>query len=228
MGPKNVVAERDKCLIRAFSAFDFRLAADASDPLISTHRRVASLSAPCILPSARKHLLAPSEQVPEKRYLLRSRRGRCHPGGGARGLPGRFPDLRMFEHTQSVGDLRPFPIKCGQSIFQDRNFSSDVVRTGDGIMPFREPSRRLSANKRYDRMHDEYQRPRRGLWLRQSRNASYSAVFPTLSRVAASRTVNPLPMMARARSSFSSVTTGLRPPFRPRAAAATRPARVRS
>ena len=155
MGSKNVVTERDKCLIGAFSAFDFRLAADASDPLISTHRRVASLSAPCILPSARKHLLAPSEQVPEERDLLRSRCGRCHPGGGARGLPGRFPDLRMFEHTQSVGNLRPFPIKCGQSIFQDRNFSSDVVRTGDGIMPFREPSRRLSANKRYDRMHDE-------------------------------------------------------------------------
>ena len=63
-------------------------------------------------------------------------------------MPRRFPDLRLFDkHTQSVGDLRPFPIECAQSIFQDRNFTRDVVRTGDGIMPFREPSR-LSANKR--------------------------------------------------------------------------------
>ena len=45
MGSNDVVAERDKCLIWAFSAFDLRLAADASDPLISTHRRIARLSA---------------------------------------------------------------------------------------------------------------------------------------------------------------------------------------
>ena len=44
----------------------------------------------------------------------------------------------------------------------------------------------------------------------------------------ASRAVNPLAMMVRARSSFSAVTTGLRPPFRPRVAAATSPARLRS
>ena len=148
MGSNNVVAEQDKCLIGAFSAFDFWFAADASNPLIPTHGRVASLSASCILPSAWEHLLAPSEQVPEERNLLRCRRSRCHSGGEARGLPRRFPDLRLFdEHTQSVGDLRPFAIECAQSIFQDRNFSWDVVRTGDGIMPFREPSR-LSASKR--------------------------------------------------------------------------------
>ena len=70
MGAKNVVAERDKCLIWALSAFDLRLSADASDPLIPTHRRIARLSAPCILPSARKHLLSPSEQAPEERDLL--------------------------------------------------------------------------------------------------------------------------------------------------------------
>jgi hypothetical protein len=167
MGSKNVVAEQDKCLIGAFSAFDFWFAADASGPLIPTHGRVASLSASCILPSAREHLLAPSEQVPEERNLLRCRRGRCHSRDEARGLPRRFPDLRLFdEHTQSVGDLRPFPIECAQSILQNRNFSWDVVRTGDGIMPFRKPSR-LSANKRYDRTYGEYPRPRRALWFRQ-------------------------------------------------------------
>jgi hypothetical protein len=46
--------------------------------------------------------------------------------------------------------------------------------------------------------------------------AVHSAVFPSLSRVAASRAVNPLVMMARARSSFSPMTTDLHPPFRPR------------
>src|ERR1700728_4682960 len=70
MRSKNVVTERDKCLIGAFSAFDLRLAADASHPLIATHRRVARLSALRIFPSARKHLLPPSEQAQEERDLL--------------------------------------------------------------------------------------------------------------------------------------------------------------
>ncbi len=60
------------------------------------------------------------------------------------------------------------------------------------------------------------------------RSASYKAVLPTFRRVAASSTVSPLSMMSRARLSFSAVITGLRPPFRPRASAAARPARVRS
>jgi hypothetical protein len=58
--------------------------------------------------------------------------------------------------------------------------------------------------------------------------APKSAVFPILRRVAASRTVSPFARSAFARSSLSAVTTGLRPPRRPRAAAAERPARVRS
>jgi hypothetical protein len=95
MRSKNVVTERDKCLIGAFSAFDLRLAADASDPLIATHRRVARLSALRIFPPARKHLLSPSEQAPEERDLRCRRRGRCHPGGESGWVSGRLCDLRM-------------------------------------------------------------------------------------------------------------------------------------
>ena len=58
--------------------------------------------------------------------------------------------------------------------------------------------------------------------------ALYKAVLSTLSRVAASRTVNPLAINSRARLSLSFVITGLRPPTLPRAAAAAKPARVRS
>src|SRR5208337_4352106 len=47
-------------------------------------------------------------------------------------------------------------------------------------------------------------------------------------RAAASRTVNPCSIKARARRSFSAVMTGLRPPRRPREIAAFNPARVRS
>ena len=59
-------------------------------------------------------------------------------------------------------------------------------------------------------------------------NASYRAVFPTLIRAAASRTFRPLAICSLARCSFSGVTTGLRPPLRPRAAAAANRALVRS
>lgn len=52
-----------------------------------------------------------------------------------------------------------------------------------------------------------------------SLSASKSAVLPTFTRVAASRTVKLLAMCPRARLSLSSVTAGLRPPVRPRAAA---------
>ena len=48
-----------------------------------------------------------------------------------------------------------------------------------------------------------------GRGLCQPRSAAWSTVFPTLGRVAASRTVDPLTMMARACSSVSPVTTGL-------------------
>jgi hypothetical protein len=37
----------------------------------------------------------------------------------------------MFECTQSVGELRPFPVEPGQPIFQSRNLSIDVVSAGD-------------------------------------------------------------------------------------------------
>jgi hypothetical protein len=45
----------------------------------------------------------------------------------------------------------------------------------------------------------------------------------TLTRAAASRTLKPRLSRVRARASLSSVTTGLRPPLRPRAVAAARP-----
>ena len=61
-----------------------------------------------------------------------------------------------------------------------------------------------------------------------SRRTSSRAVLPTLSQVAASRTVRPFAIMLRARASLSGSMTGFRPPFRPRAATAARPARVRS
>lgn len=59
-------------------------------------------------------------------------------------------------------------------------------------------------------------------------SAAYRAVAPTLIRAATSRTVRPWAIGVLARWSFSSVTTGRRPPRRPRAAASSRPARVRS
>ncbi len=59
-------------------------------------------------------------------------------------------------------------------------------------------------------------------------SAVYRAVLLTLSRVAASRTLSPLAMCSRARCNLSAVTTGFRPPFLPRAAAAVNPALVRS
>jgi len=37
----------------------------------------------------------------------------------------------VFECTQSVGELRPFPVEPGQPIFQSRNLSIDVVSAGD-------------------------------------------------------------------------------------------------
>ena len=58
--------------------------------------------------------------------------------------------------------------------------------------------------------------------------AAYRAVLPILSRAAASRTFSPLAMCSLARCNLSAVMTGLRPPFRPRAAAAVNPALVRS
>jgi hypothetical protein len=61
-----------------------------------------------------------------------------------------------------------------------------------------------------------------------SDRARYSAVFPTFTRIAASRTVRPLASKPLARVSLSDVTTGFRPPCRPRAAAAARPGLVRS
>ena len=70
MGANDVVTERNECLIWALTAFDLWLSADSSDPLISTDRRVARLSAFRILPSARKYLLSSAEQAPEERNLL--------------------------------------------------------------------------------------------------------------------------------------------------------------
>jgi hypothetical protein len=61
-----------------------------------------------------------------------------------------------------------------------------------------------------------------------TRRAEYRDVLPTRSLIAASRTDSPLAIMLRARASFSALTTGLRPPLRPRDAAAESPARVRS
>ncbi len=58
--------------------------------------------------------------------------------------------------------------------------------------------------------------------------AAYREVLPILRRAAASRTFSPLAMWSRARRNLSAATTGLRPPFRPRAAAAASPALVRS
>lgn len=63
-------------------------------------------------------------------------------------------------------------------------------------------------------------------WDGGGESAAYKAVFPTFKRVAASRTVRPSSSRARARRSFSSFIDGLRPPLRPRLAAAAIPARV--
>jgi len=65
-------------------------------------------------------------------------------------------------------------------------------------------------------------------WAAGGASAAYKAVFPTFNRVAASRTVRPNSSSARARRSFSSFIDGLRPPLRPRLAAAAIPALVRS
>jgi hypothetical protein len=70
MGANDVVTERNECLIWALTAFDLRLSADSSDPLISTDGRVTRFSAFRILPSTRKYLLPPAEQAAEERNLL--------------------------------------------------------------------------------------------------------------------------------------------------------------
>ena len=65
MGANNVITERNEGLIWALTAFDLRLSADSSDPLIPTDRRVARFSAFRVLPSARKYLLPSAKQAPE-------------------------------------------------------------------------------------------------------------------------------------------------------------------
>jgi len=70
MGANDVDPEWDECLIWALTAFDLRLSADPSDPLIPTDRRVARFSAFWILPSAGKYIFPPAEQASEDRDLL--------------------------------------------------------------------------------------------------------------------------------------------------------------
>ena len=47
-----------------------------------------------------------------------------------------MPWLSEFEHTQSIGELRPFPVERGQSLIQVRDLAIDVVSAGDQPPPF--------------------------------------------------------------------------------------------
>jgi hypothetical protein len=100
------------------------------------HWRVARLPGLWVFPSARKHPLPPSKKPPEKRNLLSGWRGHCYAGGDLWRLFSRLICLRTFQRAQLLGDLRPFPVECGQPALQGRNLSSNVVCVGDRIVPF--------------------------------------------------------------------------------------------
>ena len=64
--------------------------------------------------------------------------GRFHrnEAGGRGQLAGGAFSVRTFEDAQSIGDLRPFPVKGRQPVFQIPNLVGDVVGVGDIILPF--------------------------------------------------------------------------------------------
>src|SRR6266852_6002165 len=116
MRAEDIVPNTDECLVWAFSALDLRFSANPSDPLVPAHGRVARLSCFGILPSARKHLLPPSEKPPEERDLLGGRRRHGHSGGGEERLSRSLP-LHARQSVQLFGHLGPFPVECDQPAF---------------------------------------------------------------------------------------------------------------
>lgn len=136
MRTEDIVPHRDECLVWAFSAFDLRLSANASDPLISAHRRVTRLPRFRVFPPARKHILSPAEKASEQRNLFGSRRRGSHARDGLWRETGRLDRLRALQHSQLLGDLRPFPVECGQPILQDCDLLDNVTRACDRIIPF--------------------------------------------------------------------------------------------
>jgi hypothetical protein len=136
MRTENIIPDGDKCLVRAFSAFHLRLSAHASDPLISACGCVSRLPRFGVFPPAGKHILSPVEKASEQCNLIGSRRHRGHAGDGFRRGAGRFNRPRALQHAQLLGDLRPFPIECGQPALQGCDLSDNVTRTCDRIVSF--------------------------------------------------------------------------------------------
>jgi hypothetical protein len=133
MRTDNVVTDGDECLVWALPALRLRLSADAPDPFVPTHGRVARLPCFWIFPPARRYILAPAKQAPEKRDLRGSRRGH-RDGSNGTGRLSCLIRLRALKRTQSLGDFRAFPIERSQSALQGRNLSKDVVRVSDRMM----------------------------------------------------------------------------------------------
>ena len=115
------------------------------------------------------------------------------------------PRLQPLLHAQVIDDPRhrspPLPTGPDPSRFA----------------PAREPRPGPIARKPYQTgLRWSEPRTHLGAVSAEPFNASQSAaVLPTFTRAAASRTVSPDAMCARARASLSGVTSGLRPPFRP-------------
>ena len=71
------IVNGDERLVRALTALDARLLADAAHPLVGARRRVPLLLRLCVLPLLRKDVGAPTEEIAEQGHLLRrGRRGR--------------------------------------------------------------------------------------------------------------------------------------------------------
>ena len=74
MARYDVIAYRDERLLGAYTAFDLWLAANPTNPLIRTRRRVPGTAVLAIFPTERKDVLATREQLPKKCDLFSLRR----------------------------------------------------------------------------------------------------------------------------------------------------------
>jgi hypothetical protein len=137
MRTENIIANSNERLVWAFTTLDLWLAAHASDPLVTARGRIACFSGYAVLPSARKHIVSPSEQAPEERDLFCRGRRRSRTAGGEKGLLGRLLRRHPLQHVQLLGNFRTLPVERDQPTLQGFNLPNDVVFPGDRIAPFR-------------------------------------------------------------------------------------------
>lgn len=65
----DILGGRDECLMRAFSTFHLRLAANAFRPFIGASRRISRAPGLSVFPSNRKNIGAADEQTAEQPYF---------------------------------------------------------------------------------------------------------------------------------------------------------------